>query len=398
MKISKRETAASICVWRLFVTLVALAGAGMNAPRAAQAQDNQFRIGVAMALTGPIAELTKQVMKGAELQLERINASGGIGGLPVRFVVCDIQSQEAQSLLCARKLISQDKVHMLIGANGTATTLAAIPAAQSAGIPMFAFAGGKIVYDPFKEWVFKMVPSNDDQNPVMLEFSKKRNWKRAVLIRDSSSFGKDVSASLLPMAGKSGVEIVGEETYAPTDTDVTAQVARIKALKPDVVYNLASNLSLGSLVSRKLVQLGVDAPIVVQWNLQVPHYAKLVPEAVGQTYFIGMKATVENLPASDPMRDNIAEFRDAFAKKYGGEEPVVAALMSIDPLLIVQGIGKKIGRKVQDPAALRAALEAVKGFPGVLGIWTFSATNHGPNLQDGLAMVRYRDGKWVLAD
>ncbi len=385
--------------WRGLLACAAIA-AGMASfgARAQQAQDNEFRIGFAMALTGPIAELTKLVMRGAEVQLERINASGGIGGLPVRFVVCDIQSQEAQALLCTRRLIAQDKVHMLIGANGTATTLAAIPAVQSAGVPMFAFAGGKIVYDPLKKWVFKMVTSNDDQNPVMLEYSKHKNWKRAVLIRDGSSFGKDVSSSLLPLLKDYGVELAAEEIYAPSDTDVTAQVARIRALNPDVVYNLASNLSLGALVSRKLVQMGVQAPIVVQWNLQSPAYAELVPEAVGQTYFIGMKAALRDLPASDPMYKNIMDFRQAFQKKYDGAEPVVPSLMTIDPLQIVQQIGKRVGAKVRDPEVLRTELESVENHVGILGIWSFSPTDHGPHLQDGLTMMQFKDHRWQQAN
>lgn len=366
--------------------------------QAQPAQDKEFRIGFAMALTGPIAELTKLVMRGAEVQLERINASGGIGGLPVRFVVCDIQSQEAQALLCARRLISQDKVHMLVGANGTATTLAAIPAVQSAGVPMFAFAGGKVVYDPLKKWVFKMVTSNDDQNPVMLEYSKQKNWKRAVLIRDGSSFGKDVSGSLLPLLKNYGVELVAEEIYAPTDTDVTAQVTRIRALNPDVVYNLASNLSLGALVSRKLVQMGVQAPIVVQWNLQSPAYAELVPEAVGQTYFIGLKAALRTLPSSDPMYKNIMDFRSAFEKKYKDAEPAVPSLMTIDPLQIVQEIGKRIGTKVQDPEVLRNEIEAVKNHVGIVGIWSFSPTDHGPHLRDGLTMMQLKGHNWQQAN
>lgn len=394
------KQAAVKCNWRGLLACgaavaISMASFGVHGQ---EVRDGEFRVGFAMALTGPIAELTKQVMRGANVQLERINASGGIGGLPVRFVVCDIQSQEAQALLCARKLLSQDKVHMLIGANGTATTLAAIPAAQRAGVPMFAFAGGKVVYDPLKEWVFKMVPSNDDQNPVMLDFSKQKGWKRAVLIRDDSSFGKDVSGSLLPLAKAQGIEIVAEEIYAPTDTDVTAQVSRIRALNPDVVYNLASNLSLGALVSRKLVQLDVKAPIVVQWNLQVAPYAELVPEAVAQTYFIGMKATLQDLPPDDPMRDNIADFRAAFQKAYEGSEPVVASLMTIDPLLMAQKIGQRIGTKVQDPAVLRGELESIQNFAGVLGIWTYTATDHGPHLRDGLAMVQFKDKHWHLAD
>lgn len=384
------------CRWRgLFAgAAIALSMASFGA----QAQDKEFRIGFAMALTGPIAELTKLVMRGAEAELDRINASGGIGGLPVKFVVCDIQSQEAQALLCTRKLITQDKVHMVIGANGTATTLAAIPAVQSAGIPMFAFAGGKIVYDPLKKWVFKMVTSNDDQNPVMLEYSKQKNWKRAVLIRDGSSFGKDASGSLLPLLKQYGIDLVAEEIYAPTDTDVTAQVTRIRGLQPDVVYNLASNLSLGALVSRKLVQMGVQAPIVVQWNLQSPAYAELVPEAVGQTYFIGLKAALRNVPSSDPMYNNIMEFRNAFQKKYKGVEPVVPSLMSVDPLQIVQQIGRRVGAKVQDPEVLRREIESVRNHVGIVGIWSFSPTDHGPHLRDGLTMMQFKDHLWQQAN
>lgn len=362
----------------------------------AQPADDAFRVGLVAALTGPIAELSRYTIDGAKVEVAALNQRGGIGGLPVKLVICDTQSTEQQALLCTRRLISDDKVHALIGANGTPATLAVIPAVEQAGVPLFALAAGKIVYDPLKKWVFKAVPGNEDQNPLVVAFAKRHGWRRIALIRDNGAFGRDVAASVQQIAKAQGVEIVADETYSPGDTDVGAQVTRIRGLHPDAVFNFATVLSSGALVSRKLVQLGVNVPIFVQFNLQLDAYSKLVPEAVKTSYFVGSKATLDKIASNDPLYPNIVAFVSAYKKQLDGAQPNFASTLAVDPLLLLRHAGETLGRRVTDHDALRLALEQTHDVPGVLGVWSFSPSDHGSNLSDGLAIVQYQGGKWVV--
>src|ERR1700722_17958297 len=126
----------------LAAAIVAGASLGLGAKSAVAADTQEFKIGWVLPLTGPVAELAKSYADGAEVALAMINASGGIGGLQARMIMCDSQSQEQQAVICAKKLINEDQVNLMLGATGTPPTLAIIPTIESVGMPLFALAAG----------------------------------------------------------------------------------------------------------------------------------------------------------------------------------------------------------------------------------------------------------------
>src|SRR4051812_37698904 len=98
---------------RVFAVAAVLAlgcGAIANAQTAPE-----FKVGIVLPLTGPGADIAKNLAAGAQAMIPLINARGGIGGMPARAIICDSQSQEQQAILCDRRLISEDKVAIVIG-------------------------------------------------------------------------------------------------------------------------------------------------------------------------------------------------------------------------------------------------------------------------------------------
>jgi branched-chain amino acid transport system substrate-binding protein len=363
----------------------------------AQAQPTEFKIGWVLPLIGPVAETAKAFMDGSEVALAMINDAGGIGGLKARIIICDSQNQEQQAVICTKKLINDDQVNLLLGATGTPPTIAILPTVEAAGIPTFAIAAGSVAWEPVKKWVFKAIAANDDQIPAEMDFLKLRGWTHAALIRDNSVFGKDTSDIVHAMAKQQGVDIVADEIYSPTDTDVTAQVTRLRALNPDIVLNLAQNLTAAVLVSKKIVQLGMKTPIMLGTNNVVDSYARLVPAAVGQSYFAGSKLVLRELPANDKLYGTITAFLKRYKEMRGADaKPTANTIPVADVLLLTATVAKPLGAKVLDRAALRDAIEGAHGIPGLQGIWTFSPTEHGSSLADGVVVVRYDNGEWKI--
>src|SRR5271165_865415 len=184
---------------------------------AAHAQ-SEFKVGFVLSQVGPLAELAKTYLDGAEVGVAMVNDTGGIGGLKVRMIACDAQGQEPQAVICAKKLINDDKVNLMIGATGTPQTMAIIPTAESAGVPLFGMGAGRVIWEPVKKWVFKSFPSNDDQIPVEIDFARSKGWKRVALITDNSAFGKGTAEITRTVVKEKGLELVADETYAPSDT------------------------------------------------------------------------------------------------------------------------------------------------------------------------------------
>jgi branched-chain amino acid transport system substrate-binding protein len=359
----------------------------------AQAED--FKIGVAMPLTGPNAVIGKTSLAGAQAGIELINATGGIAGMKAVLVVCDVQSVEQQAVICVRKLALQDKVNLIFATGSTPQTVAIVPTIDAASVPLFSVASGSIVYDPVKKWVFKGISGQADTIPPEVEYLKSKNMRRIAMIHDNGPLGSDISRIFKEKISGSGIEIVDTEVYSPTDTDVTAQVTHMRSSNPEAVLNVAITPPAGALIVKTMTQLGMEQPNLVGQNLQNESFAKLAGEGVKNVIFPASKVVVENLPKSDPLYANIEMFRTQFAKTSPGVPPTSISPWLVDGMILAQKAAKPLGARALDHATLRDAIEGTRTVPGIQGVWSFSADNHGSDLQDGIILVKYDGDKWI---
>jgi branched-chain amino acid transport system substrate-binding protein len=379
---------------RSTLSLAVLALAGLPL---AQANADDFKIGTILALTGPAADIGKYLVEGAKATVAMVNANGGIGGMHVDMTVCDTQSNEQQAVLCARRLLFDEKVDLLLGAGTTPQTQAILPTVAQAGVPTFALAGATVNFRPLKKWVFKALATNEDQIPAALAFLKGKGVKTIADIRDNGPFGADVAANLKLAAANAGMTITDEELYTQTDTDMTAQVTHVRAGNPDVIFDFSSNPPPGAIIAKKIAQLGMKQPIVAGVNLQTKAFAELAGEGSPQVLYVGYKASAFGVSGNDPLAANLNAFRAEFEKIDPGAEVVGLSVTCADSILLTQVAAKSLGAKALDHEALLAALETLTNVPGIQGYWTFTPASHESSLESGIAMLKYDDGKWVAA-
>lgn len=360
----------------------------------AQTGASEFKIGVVLPLTGPVAANGKYELTGAYVAQDMVNATGGIGGIPARIIVCDSQSQEQQAVICAKRLTSDENVNLLLGAGVTPQTMAIIPTALSSGTPLFSLAGGAVTYNPLKKWVFKGHFGNDDFMPPLLDYLKKKSFKKVAVLADTGPYGSDVLDQINKQFPGSGIEITNLEKYAPTDTDFSAQITRVRAAKPDAIVNLAPSEQTGAAISKKITQLGINVPIVIGPNLQTETFLALAGEAVDGMVFISSKVVFENIPKDDPASAVIADFRSKFAKRYPKDSALSLSVVAADGILITQQAAKALGKDAADRDKLLAEIEKTSDFPAIQGIWTLSSTSHGTPLTKGMAVASYNKGHW----
>ena len=357
-----------------------------------QAQ-SEFKVGFVLSQIGPLAELAKTYLDGAEVGVAMVNETGGIGGMKVRLIACDAQGQEPQAVICAKKLINDDKVNLMIGATGTPSTMALIPSIEAAGPPLFGMGAGRVIWEPVKKWVFKSFPSNDDQIPAELDYAKKKGWNRVALLTDNTSFGKDTAEMTREIVKKNGMQLVAEESYSPSDTDVTAQVTRTRL----PIHVILNRRFIPRHLVAKIRQLGMKTPLVQGMNFVVESYPPLVPQAIDQSYFAGSKMMVD-LPPSDPLYANITAFRKKYSEMRGASaKPNGNTITVPDILLMFQKVTQGMGAKVLDPEALRTAIESSHDIPELQGIWNLSPTNHGNSFAAGTVVLTNVKGEWKLA-
>jgi branched-chain amino acid transport system substrate-binding protein len=352
----------------------------------------EFVFGLVVPLTGPSSENGKSYAQGAATGVAMLNEEGGIGGRKIKLAVCDSQNVEQQAVICTKRLVAQDQARVLIGAGSTPQTIAISPTAEAGRAPLFAMCGGESAYTPVKPWIFKGLAGNPDQVPPAFVLAKSRGWKRIAVIHDNSAYGHDIEKFMQHEAAAGGFEIVANEVYAPSDTDVTAQILHIRDANPDVVMNYALTVPAGAAIAKKLVQLDVKAPNIVGINLQNAAFVRLAGGALDNTIFVGPRALLQAVntePETDAQR-----FAAEYRKLYGQPVPDALTPGPADAMLIVRAAAAKLGTALDDPEALRAAIETVSDVAGIQGSWTFTPTDHGPVLGAGITTMVYKDGAW----
>jgi branched-chain amino acid transport system substrate-binding protein len=212
---------------------IALAAVIM-APLPAQAQDT-IKIGVALSETGNLADSAKHYWRGIELWRDKTNASGGLLGKKVEFVIYDDRSDPATSARLYERLITSDKVDLLVSTIGSAQAATATAVAEKHKRIMINGGGASesIQLRGFK-YIFQTAAriSNyvDGIDPLM----KKYNVKTMAFVARDYGAARDMEKTLKKMAEKNGVKIVLSEYFPSGNVDFSSQIARARQLQPDL--------------------------------------------------------------------------------------------------------------------------------------------------------------------
>ena len=360
----------------------------------AQAAD-PIRIGAFLSASGPAAFLGDPEKKVLELYVDKINAAGGINGRPLELIVYDDGGRADKALSFAKRLLSNDRVDVIVGGSTTATTMASVKLIDRAGVPFISLAGAVVIIDPVKKWVFKTAHTDRMAAEKVMQDMKKRGLSRLALLSESSGFGKSGRTQTLLAAELMGIEIVADETYGPKDTDVTAQLTNIKG-NADAEALLVFGFGQGpAIVTKNYRQLGMTTPLYQSHGVASRAFLDLTGDAAeGMRLPVTGVLIADQLPAG-PQRAVLEDFIAEYSAKYGSEPSAFAGHAYDGLYLMVEAI-KRAG--TSDKASVRDALEATQGFVGITGEFNFSASDHMGLSLDAFHMVEVRDGAWQLID
>ena len=360
----------------------------------AQAAD-PIRIGSFLSASGPAAILGDPEKKVLELYVDKINAAGGINGRPLELIVYDDGGRADKALSFAKRLLSNDRVDVIVGGSTTATTMASVKLIDRAGVPFISLAGAVVIIDPVKKWVFKTAHTDRMAAEKVMQDMKKRGLSRLALLSESSGFGKSGRTQTLLAAERMGIEIVADETYGPKDTDVTAQLTNIKG-NADAEALLVFGFGQGpAIVTKNYQQLGMTTPLYQSHGVASKAFLDLTGAAAeGMRLPVTGVLIADQLPAG-PRRAVLESFIAEYSAKYGSEPSAFAGHAYDGLYLMVEAI-RRAG--TSDKASVRDALEATQGFVGITGEFNFSASDHMGLSLDAFHMVEIRDGAWRLID
>ena len=376
-----------------------------SAPTAAAKEGEVYSVGVVVASTGGAAALGEPERDAARLIQSQIDAQGGITGADglrhkVKIIIYDSQSTGDVAITLAKKLINDDKVIAIIGGTSSPESLALVPIVQEAKIPFISVASSSQIVEPVSErfWVFKTAQNNRHTAPMQVEYAKAKGFTKIANLYVNNAYGEDGRNAIRDAAKSAGLEIVIEETFEAADTNMMAQLTKVKSSSAQAVLVTAIPPA-ASVLTKQYRELGLKLPLIQNHGIGMKSFITLsgAENAEGILFPMGKLVAASALPDSDPQKSVLLKFAKDY-EDFTKNSASTFAGHSWDALqLTLKALATlPAGLSLTDQRTkLRDALEATKGFPGTGGIFNLSAQDHVGLSTSDIVLARIADGNWV---
>ena len=328
---------------RTFVGGITAALLAFTAGMVSAQTDKPLRIGFSMARTGMLANATPSQMNTYELWREQINAKGGmdVGGVrrKVEFVVFDDQSKPEQAVRIYEKLITDDKVDLLLAPWGTPFHLAIAPVLEKFKFPMVGNTAASVALRQVKPgyiW-FPTSAIPDRIGAELTAMLKTQNVKSVAVLSNVLPFTKEIKNFLEPELKKAGIEIKVSTEYPPDISDMTSTLTQIKQANVDAVLALAYPGD-SVLYAKQAKELGLNQPF--QFIAIGPSDA-FFPKAVGASSAEGVVTIAHWSPRAEWKGSQA--FYDAYVKKFGEDPDYLNSALAWMSLEILETTVAKTG-------------------------------------------------------
>jgi len=220
--------------------LVALSAMTQAQPKAPEA----ILIGGTIAQSGPMSAEVGPFKKMMDLWADMVNEQGGLlvqaygKKIPIEFVVYDDASKQENAVKFYERLVTVDKVHLLIGPYSSPLTFAASTVAEKHGIPMVAAqANSTAIFTRGFKWLVGVIDDGPKWSDHYFDLLKAKGQAKSIgFVIQDTLHAKEVGSGAVPRAREVGLEVVFEETVQANTTDFTAIIAKLKTANPDIVY------------------------------------------------------------------------------------------------------------------------------------------------------------------
>ena len=374
--------------------LAALAIVGLAGVSAVANAD--INIGVTLSTTGPAASLGIPEKNTFEL------LPSTIGGQKINWIIIDDASDTTRAVTNTRKLLSENKVDVIVGSTITPNSLAMVDIVAEAETPMISLAASARIIDPANpktRWIFK-TPQNDSlMADAIIQHMKAQGVKTIGYVGFNDAYGEGWLAEMKKGIGAAGITLVAEEKYNRNDASVTGQVLKLVASNADAVIIAASGTPAAT-PHKELKARGYKGKIYQTHGVANADFIRVVGADGNGSYLpSGPMLVYEQLPDSNPIKKVSADFVTKYEAKFGQRSTFGGHVWDAGILLqraIPEALKKAQPGTKEFRAALRDALESTKEAVGTHGVFTMTTGDHLGFDARGRVMLQIVDGKWQL--
>ena len=336
-----------------------------------EAKSDEIKVGANFELTGNVANYGSATLDGLKLAVKEANDAGGVNGKKINLVTVDNKSEASEAVNAATKLISDDKVKVVVGPAVTANVMAESQVADDNKIPVIApdatSPAVTVENDKVKPFIFRSCFIDPQQGDVMATFaSKDLKAKTAVVYVDSSSdYSKSLGQVFKEKFEAAGGKVVMEEAFLQKDQDFKATLTKIKTANADVIFIPAYYEEVGKIV-KQARELGITQPLLGTDGWDDTKVVDIAgASALNNTFFSSHYSEKDK---------DVQSFIESFKTEYGHAPNVFAALGYDAGKMLIDAI-KRAGS--DDPEKIQKALEETKDLQVGTGKITMDK-NHNP--------------------
>ncbi|MDP9107777.1 MAG: ABC transporter substrate-binding protein [Pseudomonadota bacterium] len=359
----------------------------------------QIRIGVDLSTTGPAAAI------GASSRNAILLWPKQIGGQAIEYVFLDDGSDPGNAVRNARKLISEDKVDLIVGPNTSPAALAMIDAVAESQTPMIALAASAAIVQPIdarRAWVFKMPQNDSHMATIVTQHMADHGVHSVGFIGFADAYGEGWWREFSRLAEVRKLNVVASERYARNDTSVTGQVLKLIAAHPDAIL-IAASSTPAVLPQKTLNERGYRGQIYQTHGIATPEFLRVGASDVEGTLFpTGPAVVARGLPDSNPVKRAALAFTQRYEASYGAGSVTQFAADAWGAGQLI-GAALPVALRVATPgtpafrAALRNAIEQTRDLAVPQGVINMSATDHVGLDQRSRVMGKVEKGRFAYA-
>lgn len=321
---------------------------------------DEILVGEVLSMTGAEATFGSSTANGTKLAVEEINAAGGIKGKKVRVITLDNQGKPEEAATAVTKLITQNKVQVILGEVASSRSLAMAPIAQNYKIPMVSPSSTNPKVTEVGDYIFRVCFIDPFQGQVMAKFALENlKIKRVAVLRDvKNDYSIGLADFFISTFKAGGGEIVADQSYSAQDIDFKAQLTAIKAKKPQAIFVPGYYTDVGLIALQAKKDVGLNVPLLGGDGWDSPKLTEVAGNALDGSYF-------SNHYSSEDKSPHVQSFIAKFKEKFGVVPDGLAAMGYDGAKVYFDALNRAATSSTSD---VRAALAATKGFQGVTGV------------------------------
>jgi len=353
-----------------------------------------INIGISLPLTGPTSALGIPIKNSIALW------PTSIGGEKLNVIILDDATDPTNATKNARRLVTEDKVDILLGSAATPTANAVAAVAAETGTMHLTFAPIDVATNK-APWSYNTPQSTLVMSHAIVAHMKKTGVKTVGFLGYADAFGELFLRDMKAKMAGTDIKFVSEERFARTDTSVTGQALKVTAGNPNAILIVASG-SGAAMPHKALIERGYKGKIYQTHGAASRDLMRVGGKDVEGAFVVaGPGVVAEQLPANHPSKKVAMTHVTAWEKIYGPNSRNPFAGHAYDASVILQKI-IPVALKTAKPGtkefrgALKAALENAGPIPLFHGTVNYTATNHAGYTDDTGVIMQIVNGDWKL--